>query len=88
MATTTPKKEPAYKLSIDFGDGPVVSKGDTALEALSSLKRPTKITGKAFLVLEKGKLSAKRMFMPIAAKRLFFPNAQLYIAKQLDYLLK
>lgn len=78
-----------YTLRVDFGDKkPVKSEGETVLEALTSLPKPRKITGKTLLSLTDGKRSAERLFMPTQAKRLFYPLAQQYLAKQLTTLLK
>ena len=85
MAT---KKTPAVKISLDFGDSIVKATGATVYEALSALVRPTKITGKVFLEARNGTRAVKQMYMPVRAKRLFYPQAQLYIAKQLEHLMR
>jgi hypothetical protein len=89
MTTSSKKKaKPVYEVTIRLGDVTVKGKGDTAYEALSSVKKPIKITGKTFVTLKEGKRTAERMLMPTAAKRLFYPLSQQYLAKQLDFLLK
>lgn len=57
-------------------------------EALASIPKPAKITGKTFLTVSQGKRKAQQLYMPVAAKRLFFPIAQPIIAKKLETLLK
>lgn len=89
MATSKKKvAAPRYKLSIRVGDAELKGEGANAYEALASVKRPQKITGKTFVKISDGKRNAERMFMPLAAKRLFYPLAQRILAKQLEYLLK
>lgn len=82
------KKKSVYKLSLTVGDIKVTSSGSSVLEALSSLEKPEKINGKAFLVVSEGTRRAERMFMPVACKRLFYPLSQRFLAKQLEFLLK
>jgi len=85
---TTSTTTPVYEISIDFGDQTVTAEGSTLLEALQSVKRPTKIVGKTFVSITNGDRSAELMYLPMKAKRLFFPNAQVYLAKQLGLLLR
>lgn len=77
-----------FRITADFGEEVVSSTGETILEALENLKRPVKIVGKTFIRLSHGKKVSKLMFMPVRAKRLFYPNAQVYLSKQLEFLLK
>ncbi len=84
----TSKKESPYKISLVVGEDTIKGKGDSIYQALVSLKKPTKITAKSFLTLSKGTKSVERMYMPLAAKRLFYPVAQQILAKQLELLLK
>lgn len=88
--TTTPKKKakPHFEIYITLGDVKLKGQGTTAYEALSSVKKPIKITGKTFVTLTDGKRKSERMLMPVAARRLFYPFAQFYLAKQLEYLLR
>ncbi len=81
-------KESPFEISISLGDVQLKGKGATAYEALTSIKKPIKITGKTFVTLTQGKKKAERMLMPVQAKRLFYPVAQVFLAKQLTYLLK
>ena len=81
---TPPKKKKPYLIQVKFGEEIVKGEGNTAYEALSSMKRPIKIVGKAFLTITDGKRKKDMMFMPTRAKRLFYPTAQIYIAKQLE----
>lgn len=82
------EKETVYKLSLTVGDINITSSGSSVLEALSFLKKPEKINGKAFLVVSEGDRRAERMFMPVACKRLFYPLSQRFLAKQIEFLLK
>lgn len=77
-----------YSISITQGDKTYKGSGDSALEALKSVAKPLKIISKVFLTIKQGKRKAEMMFTPVRAKRLFYPNAQLYAAKQLEYLMK
>lgn len=83
-------KEPTkdYKITVDFGSSTATGFGGTAYEALSNVKRPVKITSKVFLTLTHGKKKAEQWYLPQRAKRLFYPNAQLILAKQLELLLR
>lgn len=82
------KKELEYSLTLTLGNDVYSGTGATLLEALSSMPVPHKITTKAMLSITDGTRNAERMYMPVAAKRLFYPLAQKFLAKQLAYLLK
>lgn len=82
------KKTPKYFISITQGDKTYKGSGDNALAALKSVIKPVKIIDKVFLTIKAGKRKAELMFMPTRAKRLFFPNAQIYVAKNLESLMK
>lgn len=77
-----------FTVSINNGQETVVGKGKTILEALASAVKPVKLVGKTFLEVTDGTKSAKQMYLPVRAKRLFYPNAQVFIAKQLQTLMK
>lgn len=85
--STRPKAFP-FVVSIRFGTLTLKGKGATILAALSSIEKPVKITEKTFITVTKGDKVANRMLMPMQAKRLFYPLAQAYMAKQLEHLLK
>lgn len=78
----------SYKLEIDFGSSKVEGTGATVLEALQSIETPVKIVGKTFIKLTDGTRTLERMYLPARAKRLFYPNAQFFLAKNLEFLLK
>lgn len=82
------KKPKPYVISLKHGLETFEAKGETAFDALTALKRPLKITTKTLITLTQGARTASRMLIPHQAKRLFYPLAQQYLAKQLDYLLK
>jgi hypothetical protein len=77
-----------YSISVTQGDKTYKGTGNNTLEALTSLTKPLKIIGKCFLTVTDGKRKAELMMMPTRAKRLFFPNARIYLAKQLELLMK
>lgn len=84
--TETPDE--GYTLVIKLGDKTLEGHGTNAYQALSSIERPIKITTKAFVSMTDGKRAMEAMYMPMKAKRLFFPMAQHYLAKQLEFLMK
>lgn len=85
---TAKKTKPAYSIVIDFGSEQQSGSGDTMLDALEAVRRPVKIVGKTFISISNGARKANLVYLPTKAKRLFYPNAQLYLAKQLDLLLR
>lgn len=78
------KKDAAFSISIILGDVTLKGEGNTAYEALSSIERPAKIVGKAFITIRSGDKKKEMMFMPAKAKRFFYPIAQVFLAKQLE----
>lgn len=80
--------ESNYEISITIGDTTITGKGATAHEALASIQKPEKITTKVFVSITDGDKVSKTMFMPLNAKRLFFPQAQYIQARNLLFLLK
>lgn len=77
-----------YTIKITQGSDTVEGKGATVLEALQAVTKPLKIVSKVFLEITDGTRKGGMMFMPTRAKRLFYPNAQVVLAKQLHYLMK
>jgi hypothetical protein len=77
-----------FHLSIDFGDTQAEAEGDSVYEALKSIEKPVKIVAKTFIKVRKGDKKVDILMMPARSKRLFFPSAQLYLSKQLEYLMK
>lgn len=77
-----------YSISITFGTDIYSGTGNTALEALESMPRPIKIVSKGLINFTDGKKSAQMMWQPQRLKRLFYPNARSFFAKQLSYLMK
>jgi hypothetical protein len=75
-------------LKLKLGVNEISSEGDTALEALTSMERPTKIFTKGLLTVRQGERSRELPLTLVRVKRLFYPLAQRYIAKQLIFGLK
>ena len=82
------KKEKPYALSIQLGDEVLKGSGDTALEALQSIAKPVKIFTKGLIKLSYGEQKVEQTWPPARIKRLFYPQAQGFLSKQLSYLLK
>ena len=78
----------SYFISLAFGGEVYEGSGATVLEALKSMPRPVKIVSKGLLKLTDGVKKFEQMWMPVRLKRLFYPQAQGVLAKQLTYLLK
>ncbi len=81
MDAPAAKEATPYHLTITFGNEVYQSEAPTLLEALQSLPRPLKITTKARLVLSYGERNKEFLYMPMMAKRLFYPLAQPRIVK-------
>lgn len=79
---------PVFVVSLQLGNVKLEGSGSTILEALQSLKKPVKITTKSVLTVQKGDKTHSRALTIPLAKRLFYPGAQLYHAKNLELLLK
>ena len=77
-----------YKVSIQFDRTTLEGKGGTVLEALQAIKKPVKITTKSVLTVARGDKTHSRALTIPLAKRLFYPGAQIYHAKNLELLLK
>lgn len=86
--TPTKEKQEVYNLSIFVGGELLKGKGTTALEALQSITKPTKIVTKGEIVLTKGDKEARMTWQPVKLKKLFYPLMQAVLAKQLNYLMK
>lgn len=82
-----PKAKP-FKIVITLGEEKHRGQGVTVFEALKGIAKPVKITTKAFLTISQGDKTSNQVLMPVQTKRLFYPSAQLYLAKQLELLLK
>lgn len=81
MATTKAKSK--FKISLTLDGKVYTGKGETALEALRSMQRPTKIQTKGVFHVSDGK-SEKQMLLTVPRlKRFFYPNAQPILIKQL-----
>ncbi len=81
-------KTPEYVVSLQLDKTVLKGSGDTVLAALRALKKPVKITTKSVLTVQKGEKKHSRPLTIPFAKRLFYPAAQLYIAKDLQLLMK
>jgi hypothetical protein len=77
-------KTKEFSISLKLGDKTYTSHGNTALDALISLPRPEKITGKGFLTITDGEKKKDMLFMPVRLKRLFYsPTFQAIQVKNL-----
>jgi len=79
---------PKYKIEVATGGLTLKGEGLSAFEALKSVQKPDKITGKTFVKLSLGRKKTERMFMPVKARRLFYSVAQEFIARNLAVTLK
>lgn len=88
--STKEKKDKAVRYTLRFaqGDCTTESEGGDVLEAIMNLRRPLKVTGKCIVTVEHAGRRAEMMLMPAKARRLFYPIARSYFAKQFEYLLK
>lgn len=84
------KKSPpaAVSVSLQLDKTTLEGSGATVLEALRAIKKPVKITTKSVLTVTKGDKKHSRPLTIPLAKRMFYPGAQLYHAKNLELLLK
>ena len=78
MAMTQP-----FEISIKMGDTILYGKGTTALEALQSIERPTKIIQKSIFTISHGNKRKEILFTPVKMRRIFFPSAQPILIKWL-----
>lgn len=85
---TEAKPTKRFKIVMDFGNRVEFGEGDTVLEALENVRKPVKIVAKTFIIVTDGRRKANLMFAPNHAKRLFYPLAQQYFAKQFEILLR
>ena len=81
-------EKPPYFISLTFGNQVYEGSGATVLDALKSMPVPVKIVSKGLLKVTDGVKKFEQSWMPVRLKRLFYPNAQSLLAKQLSYLLK
>lgn len=84
----TEKTPPTISISLTFDKTTLEGSGATVLEALRAIKKPIKITTKSVLTVTKGEKKHSRALTIPLAKRLFYPGAQIYHAKNLELLLK
>ena len=82
------EKSSQVSVTLQLGDTTLEGSGGSVLEALRSLKKPTKITTKSVLTVTKGDKKHSRPLTIPLAKRLFYPASQLYHAKNLELLMK
>lgn len=78
----------AFTVTFEIGDKTLKGEGDTVLQAIQAIKKPVKITTKSILTVASGEKKHSRGLTIPLAKRLFYPGAQMYIAKDLQLLLK
>lgn len=82
------RQQPDYTVALQLDKISLEGKGNTVLEALRAIKKPTKITTKSILTVTKGEKKHSRALTIPLAKRLFYPGAQIYHAKNLELLMK
>ena len=79
---------PDFVVSLKLDKTTLEGKGVTVLEALQAIPKPVKITTKSVLTVTNGEKKHSRPLTIPLAKRLFYPAAQIYHAKNLESLLK
>ena len=79
------KQEPDYKFHLDLCGQVFEGTGVTALEALQAISVPQKITTKGTLTITHGEKTKIHILLIPKIKRLFYPNFQSVIIKQLVY---
>lgn len=73
----------SYRIELRIGDSVVESEAPSMLEALQKLEKPTKIITKGTIKVFHGDNNRELFFMPVQMKRLFYPLAQVTVAKML-----
>ena len=79
---------PVYVVSLQLDKTILKGNGATVLEALRAIPKPVKITTKSVLTVSKGDKEHSRPLTIPLAKRLFYPAAQIYQAKNLELLMR
>lgn len=69
---TKKAKEKVFSITLTMGGVSTTGSGKTALEALTSLPRPLKITSKGEILITDGEKKNLVLMYPIRLKRLFF----------------
>ena len=64
--------EPNFNITIKLGNETYQGTGATALEALTSIKKPLKIMSKGIVLVESGGKKKEILMMPLRLRRLFF----------------
>jgi hypothetical protein len=84
------KKSPAkeVKIVLTMADWSSKGSGATILEALNALKSPIEICDHGVLTVTDGKRKAELDLTPHRMRRLFYPNSQVYVADELELLMK
>lgn len=82
------KAKPQFTVTLKLDKTILQGSGETVLEALRKVEKPIKITTKSILTVSKDKKSHSRPLTIPLAKRLFYPATQVYIAKDLEILMK
>src|SRR3990167_11054745 len=77
-----------YHIALKLDKTTLEGSGKTVLEALRSIKKPIKITTKSVLTVSNGEKKHSRPLTIPLAKRLFYPAAQIYLAKSYELLMK
>lgn len=82
------QETPTVEISLELDKSVLKGVGSTVLLALRAVPKPDKITTKSVLTVMKGiKRHSRPLTIPLA-KRLFYPASQIYIAKNLEMVLK
>lgn len=77
-----------FVITIKLGNETYTSKGETMLEAVTSMELPRKIVTKGLLTVTHGEKKGEKMLMPLFLRRIFYPLARFHKAKQLELWLK
>ncbi len=82
------EKVTGFTITLTIADQTFTSTGATVLQTLEALVRPIEIVADGVLHLTDGTRNATMDLTPHRIRRLFYPNAQLYVADELEFLLK
>lgn len=75
----------SYKISIKIGDTVLKGSGATALEAMQKIEKPQKIFTKGVVTVSTGKKERVHVLAPMKLRRLFYPNFQHILVRNLAF---
>lgn len=82
------EKKSVFEIHLELNGTKLVSSGSSVLEALLNLPKPSKMTTKVIFTIFNKDKKYQEVMMPIKAKRLFYPLARKFWAKNIEHLLK